>query len=348
MLLSNYIDIKYCCDKQDIIYEFDTNEYICISCGFVLGYSVDLYADPRMMGATNLKAIINSSRKSLDWSTLGVDSSMIGYKNVDYMNKPVNWLMAQNLRQKDKMCVNRNESNRRRHIKGAKKNIVTLSQKLNIPTYIADRAAQLYDLAYAKSLIKGRNIEGISAAALYIACREVGLVKHLDDFSNIMDTKVIKKKRNSDGKQYITKPKKRTRKQLFEFYQFLVTELDIKSRIKEQSLPAEINRVGGIIKVSERTIRRAIEISEDLRKFDESIFFGKSPLAVASCIIYISSKMLDDDPEHERKENIKQITVTRNSKISIVTLRKRCSKFLALVQKNGYTIPSTLNTFLEQ
>lgn len=347
MLLSNYVDIKYCCISQNVIYEFDSNEYVCTNCGLVLGYSNDLFADPRMMGANNIKAIINSSRKSLDWSTLGVDSSMIGYKNVDYMNKPVNWLMAQNLRQKDKMCVNRNESNRHRRIKGAKKNIVTLSQKLNIPTYIADRAAQLYDQAYAKGLIKGRNIEGISAACLYIACREEGIVKHLDDFSNIMDTKVIKKKRNAEGKQYITKPKKRTRKQLFEFYQFLVTELNIKDRIKEQNLPAEINRVGGIIKVSERTIRKAIDISEDLRKFEQSIFFGKSPLAVASCIIYIASKLLDDEPDNIRKENIKQITVTRNSKISIVTLRKHCSKFLALLKDHCYTVPSTLNTFLE-
>ena len=343
-----YKDITNCCKDRNINYDPETNEYVCTNCALILGYSYELYPDLQNINFSNIKQIKDSSRKSLDYSTLGIDSSIIDSRNVDYMNKPVNWFFCNNLRNKDRMCVNKNQSNRHSHVKGAKKTIVLLSQKLTIPKYIADRAAQLYDKAYRAGLVKGRNIEGISATTLYIACREEGIPKHLEDFAAIMDTKVLKRKTRADGtKEIITKPRKKTKKQLFEFYQFLVDKLDLKSNIKEQSLPVEINRVGGIIKVSEKTIREAIKIAGDLKQYDETVFFGKNPLAVSACIVFMASKLLDYDRDESEKENLKQITITKNSRISIVTLRKHISAFVKIYMKNGIDLVDKLDNFID-
>jgi transcription initiation factor TFIIB len=354
LLLSNYSDIGSCCAQRDILFDTGTNEYICCGCGVIVGYNHDIESDLDIinhLGANggsgnNIKAIINSSRQSLDWSTLGVNSSVIGRRNVDYMNKPIDYQMAYLLRRNDLICVNKNEYNRQHHIKSAKQTIVSLSQKLFIPRHVADRAARLYDTAYTKKLIKGRNIEGISAAALYISCREEGIIKHLSEFAAIMYTKTLPKKRdkyknkNLNEKYLANRSKKRIQKQLFEAYQLLVRELDLKPGIKEPNLPAEINRIGSVIGTEESSIREAIRLSDELRKFDKTIYLGKSPPAIAACILYIATKFMG--------ENIKQIVITRTSGISTVTLRKHCSQYVILLKKNGYTIPTDLETFLIQ
>lgn len=325
------------CGKNQIILDYLTKENICTACGSVVGYDheADEYDDSKIFS----KMITKSSRSSLDYSTLGITSSQISKKNTDFSGKGIkDSQLFYRLRFLDKMCVNKNEPNRLHHIKTAKQTIISLSDKLSIPNNVADRAARIYDIAYSKKLIKGRNIEGIAATTLFIACKESGIVKHLGDFAEIMLTKaVVVDDKTKKASYKVIKNKRSIQKQLFEFYELLTNELEL-NLTKVIDLPSEINRIAGMAKISQTSVRYAIGLIEELKGYNKTIFYGKSPIAISVCLLYIATKYTG--------ESVKQVVMTRSSNISTVTLRKRCSEYVTLLQKNNKEIPEQLNTFL--
>jgi len=325
------------CGENKIIFDANTKELICYMCGSIVAYDHSLQEE--IITKENSKMISKSSRSSLDYSTLGIISSQIGRKNSDFAGKNIkDPQLYYRLRFLDKMCVNKNEPNRLHHIKTAKQTIISLSDKLGIPVNIADRAARIYDIAYSKKLIKGRNIEGIAATTLFIACKEAGVIKHLGDFAEIMLTKsVVIDEKTKKSSYKITKNKRSIQKQLFEFYELLTNKLEL-NLSKTIDLPSEINRIAGMAKISQRSVRHAIKLIEKLRGYNKTIFYGKSPIAISVCVLYIATKYTG--------ESVKQVVMTRSSNISTVTLRKRCSEYVNLLKKNKQKIPEQLNTFL--
>ena len=325
------------CGKNKIILDYLTKENICIECGSVVGYDheSDEFEDSKIFS----KMITKSSRSSLDYSTSGILSSQISKKNTDFSGKSLkDSQLFYRLRFLDKMCVNKNEPNRLHHIKTAKQTIVSLSDKLSIPNSVADRAARIYNIAYAKKLIKGRNIEGIAATTLFIACKEAGIIKHLQDFADIMLTKVVVVDEKTKKSSYkVVKNKRSIQKQLFEFYELLTNELEL-NLTKVIDLPSEISKIAGVARISQTSVRYAINLIEELKGYNKTIFYGKSPIAISVCLLYIATKYTG--------ESVKQVVMTRSSSISTVTLRKRCSEYVQLLKKNGKEIPEQLYTFL--
>ena len=325
------------CGENKIIFDPHTKEVLCIKCGSIIGFDHTLMEEITVK--ENNKMISKSSRTSLDYSTLGIISSQIGRKNSDFAGKNIkDPQMFYRLRFLDKMCVNKNEPNRLHHIKTAKQTIISLSDKLGIPINVADRAARIYDTAYSKKLIKGRNIEGIAATTLFIACKESGIIKHLGDFAEIMLTKsVVVDEKTKLSSYKVVKNKRSIQKQLFEFYELLTNKLEL-NLTKTIDLPSEINRIAGMAKISQKSVRYAIDLIEKLKDYNKTIFYGKSPIAISVCVLYIATKYTG--------ESVKQVVMTRSSNISTVTLRKRCSEYVQLLKKNKQEIPEQLNTFL--
>lgn len=358
-IIENIPIVKTCCNNRNIIYEPEPNEYLCINCGTVLGYSIDLYPDAESMGKDaginvfNIKTIINSSRPNLDWSTNGINSSIINPKNRDYTGKTIDKYMAKKLRDLDRMCTSKSNKNRYAHIKEAKQTIVNLAGKLGLPDHVTDRAGGIYNKAYEKQTVKGRSISLMAAVCVYIACREEDppIIRELSDIAYIFESKTIRKKKNritglyevqdADQPPEIRYKKVRSAKkiepQLFEFFQILVDELDIK--LVNLELKHYINHVGQDVGVSESTIRKAIELSNILKDLQESIFFGKSPRVISTCLLFIASRYVG--------ETIKQMHIVEKTGLSTVTMRTRCLEYVDILNKNGYEIPEKLrNSFL--
>ena len=164
------------------------------------------------------------------------------------------------------------------------------SSRLSIPRSIREDAAMIYRKAARKKLIRGRSIESMVAAALYMACRRYEVPRTLDEMS---------------GASSVSK------KQIGKNYRFLSRELKIKLRPTSPSdyIPRFASKLG----LSGEVQAKAIEI---VRKAKESgVLNGKGPTGVAATALYISSILLG-----ERKT---QRDIADVAGITEVTIRNR-------------------------
>ena len=68
-----------------------------------------------------------------------------------------------------------------RSLKQAFFQLEILKDKLGLPDTVVEKAAYIYRKAQERQLVRGRTISGILAAAVYIACREMGISRTLKD-----------------------------------------------------------------------------------------------------------------------------------------------------------------------
>jgi transcription initiation factor TFIIB len=77
-----------------------------------------------------------------------------------------------------------------------------LSSILSLPRTVRETAAMIYRKAALKNLIRGRSIEGVTAASLYAACRQCNVPRTLGEIS---DTARISKKEIGRTYRYISR-----------------------------------------------------------------------------------------------------------------------------------------------
>ncbi|MCD6222074.1 MAG: transcription initiation factor IIB, partial [Thermoplasmata archaeon] len=118
--------------------------------------------------------------------------------------------------------------------------------------------------AIEKNLIRGRSIEGVTAASVYAACRQTGVPHTLDE---------------------VAESSKVDRKEIGRTYRFLARELGLK--LMPTSPQDYIERFCSELGLSEDTKTKALEI---LRQAEEKeLTSGRGPTGVAAAAIYIAS-----------------------------------------------------------
>jgi transcription initiation factor TFIIB len=147
----------------------------------------------------------------------------------------------------------------------------------------------MYRKAQEKGLVRGREINSVLAATVYIACREIGAPRTLKD---IAETSNIK------------------RKDITRNYRRLVIELDLKIPIVE---PMKcITRIANKVDVSQKAKLKAINMMSDITKRG-GISAGKNPMGLAATVLYISSTI--------NAENIPQTMFAKTAGVTEVTIR---------------------------
>lgn len=165
-----------------------------------------------------------------------------------------------------------------------------MASRLGIPRDIREDAAFIYRSAAKNNLVRGRSIEGIVAASLYIACRRCGIPRSLDEVSEASNI---------------------TKKQIGRNSRFLARELKIK--LKPTSPADFVPRFASKLGLSSRVESRAIEIINESR--EKGLLSGCEPTGVAAASLYISSVLLN-----ERKT---QREIAEISSVTEVTIRNR-------------------------
>jgi transcription initiation factor TFIIB len=94
-----------------------------------------------------------------------------------------------------------------RNLAQAMNELERLGDLLNLPSHVKEEAARIYREAVEKGLVRGRSIESVIAAAVYVACRELKVPRSLDEVSR--HTRI-------------------GRKDIARCYRLLLRELDIK------------------------------------------------------------------------------------------------------------------------
>ena len=166
----------------------------------------------------------------------------------------------------------------------------SLRVKLGIPESTSEKAAYIYRKAIEKKLARGRSVTPLITASLYVACRESGITRSLNDVASAANVR---------------------RRILSRTVRTLVKTLEL--NLQQYDENAFISKICNTLSISEKTKRGAVKILTKLK--DAGVSEGKNPVALAAASVYLSNL--------QNNENIVQNNIAKAAGVSAVTVRNR-------------------------
>ena len=139
-----------------------------------------------------------------------------------------------------------------------------MASSLGLPRIVRETAAMIYRKAALKKLVRGRSIEGVTAAALYAACRQCLVPRTLDEISYIAHI---------------------SRKEIGRTYRYVSRELGLK--LLPTSSEDYISRFCSELKLSSDVQMKTLEILKEAAR--QEITSGRGPTGMAAASLYIAS-----------------------------------------------------------
>ena len=277
------------CGSDVLISDKQRGELICSNCGLVISRIIDSSPEWRAFDAEERT---HRSRAGSRVSPLQTDfgvSSRICTGNRDIYGRK----LAPNVLAKMKRLRWLNRHDSRAHIRNlrvALRELRRMVSQLELPEEIAETAAALYRKALEADLIRGRSIESMVAAAIYISARQHNNPLTLKDIEKVIDV---------------------DRKVIARCFRLYVQELEIKAQpVDPVSL---VSKLCDELELTTKTQNEAINILEESKY--KRLDVGKNPMSIAAAAIYIACIRTG-----ERRT---QQQVAKAAKTTPVTLRNR-------------------------
>ena len=280
------------------ITDFETGEIICQNCGVVLQDKIFQDRKDGDMFTNNTHTSHAGNRSTLRIHDMGL-ATIIGKLNYDSTGKPIDYKIRpsmKRLRLWDARSKAKNTSER--NLRGALFEMEKLKEKLFLSDAIMERSAYLYRKASRAQLIRGRSVNGIVGACVYVACREMDATRTIIEIS-----KNLQESRSSIARNY---------RMLFRNLKLTVSVPDpIKCIVK----------IANNLEIPENTKREAIHIFDNLK--ERKLIAGKKPDAVAATVIYMASI--------KTGVNLPKQKISKVSGITGVTIRNRFNEYIKYV-----------------
>ena len=167
-----------------------------------------------------------------------------------------------------------------------------IKDRLGLPNHVTEKAAYTYRKAQERGLIRGDTIGSVLAASIYVAARQSGVLRTLDDISEISDIKPGEVARS---------------------YRRIISELDINVPLIDPS--KYIVKVANNLNFDEKIKRKALELMELAQK--KNLVVGKDPISMAASIIYLvnlSERKPRTQAEIAKAAGVTEVTVRNRSK----------------------------------
>ena len=192
-------------------------------------------------------------------------STMISWQNRDSYGKSIPTRnRAQLYRLRKWQTRTRISDSTERNLAIALSSLDRMSSTLGLPRNVRETAAMIYRKAVRRKLIRGRSIEGVSAAVLYAACRQCNVPRTLEEIS-----KVANMPKKEIGRNYRNISRKLGLKLL------PTTPQDYISRFSSQlSLSSDVQA-------------KTIEILK--KAANEELTSGRGPTGLAAAALYIAT-----------------------------------------------------------
>jgi transcription initiation factor TFIIB len=299
------------CKSNQIITDSDSGELICSKCGQVISDKVE-QEGPEWRNFDLLASSMGQSNGSNSRSRVGMSTSLarhdmglstiIGRTDRDASGQKIDAAMRttmDRLRFWDYRTQIRSATDR--NLRNAFFKLDILKDRLGLSDSVVEKAAYIYRKTQERGLVRGRTISGVLAAAIYIACREMGISRTLKDIAAYSDVKL---------------------KEVAKSYRLLCIELDLKVPIVDPM--KYIAKVANKANLSEKTKRQAAEIMNNITK--REISAGKNPMGLAASVLYMSSL--------KTGENITQGHLSDAAGVTEVTLRNRYKDLMNRLELN--------------
>jgi transcription initiation factor TFIIB len=280
------------CKSNNVITDPESAEIVCSKCGMVIS---DKIQETRQESRTFLNNKAEDRRRtgmptSLARSDMGL-STVIGWTNKDSSGHRLDEAMhsrMQRLRTWDSRI--HLHTSVEKSLKQAFNELNSLKDKLGLSDVIVEKTAYIYRKAEERALLHGRAISSILAAAVYIACREMGMPRTLNEIAASSNIKL---------------------RTLAMDYRLLVKKLDLEIPLVDPIICTA--KIANKANLTEKTKRHAMNIMHDVIK--REISAGKRPMALAASVIYLSVM--------NTGENKTQRDIARAAGVSEFALRTR-------------------------
>ena len=186
-----------------------------------------------------------------------------------------------------------------RNLAFALSEISKIANNLSLPKNILETASVIYRKAVKERLIRGRSIQGVTAAAIYVACRQCGLARTLDEIAQASNI---------------------NKKEVGRSYRFLVKELGyfippMKPRQYVTKFSNQLTMQGKAEEIAHKILASAKELR---------LTSGRGPTGIAAAASYIASVLTGERKTQREIAEIAQVTE--------VTIRNRYKELVERLQ----------------
>lgn len=280
------------CGGTHLVKDYSRAELICRDCGLVI--DEDLIDHGPEWRAFDSEQRDKRSRTGSPMTYTLHDkglSTTIGWKNRDSYGKSIptrNRAQIYRLR-KWQSRIRLNDATER-NLAIALSSLDRMASSMGLPRTVRETAAMIYRKAAWNKLVRGRSIEGVTAASLYAACRQCHVPRTLDEISNIAHI---------------------TRKEIGRTYRYIAQELGLK--LLPTSPEDYVSRFCSELKLSSNVQAKTLQILKDAA--EKELTSGRGPTGLAAASLYIASVM---SGERRTQREIAEI-----AGVTEVTIRNR-------------------------
>jgi transcription initiation factor TFIIB len=301
-----HVKIQSCpeCGSTRIMRDYECAELVCMNCGFVLAAKITdrgpewrAFDDEQRTKRTRVGAPLTYTIHDKGLST------MIDWHDRDIYGKSLSpGQKAQVYRLRKWQRRIRVSDATERNLAFALSEITKIANNLNLPKSILETASVIYRKAVKERLIRGRSIQGVTAAAIYLACRQCGLARTLEEIAQASSV---------------------NKKEVGRSYRFLIKELNysippLKPSQYITKFSNQLTMQGKVEEIAHKILAAAKELK---------LTSGRGPTGIAAAASYIASVLTGERKTQREIAEIAQVTE--------VTIRNR---YKELVERLAFQI----------
>lgn len=288
------------CDGN-LVHDEKHGDTACSSCGYVVSSDeIDHGPDWRSMSDDGSwgESRVGSPRTKMLHDD-GV-SSQIDWRNKDAYGNTLSTKQRQKMQRLRKWHT-RTQTNQAgdRNLKQALTEIDRMSSALGLPESTRETASVVYRRALSEDLLRGRSIESISTAAVYVAARQASVPRTLDEITTVSRVERLPITRS---------------------YRYITRELNL-----EIAPPSPLDYLPRLVSELDLTDDAEFEsrnILTTTAENHESYLGGKNPVGLAAAAVYAGSLLAND--------KVTQAEVGEAADITEVTIRNRYQELMEL------------------
>jgi transcription initiation factor TFIIB len=281
------IKVQSCpeCGSTRLMRDYECAEIVCMDCGFVVAAKIAdrgpewrAFDDEQRSKRTRVGAPLTYTIHDKGLSTT------IDWHDRDIYGKSLSpGQKAQVYRLRKWQRRIRVSDATERNLAFALSEITKISNNLNLPKNILETASVIYRKAVKERLIRGRSIQGVTSAALYLACRQCGLARTLDE---IAQASTVHKK------------------EVGRSYRFLIKELNysippLKPSQYITKFSNQLTMQGKVEEIAHKILASAKELK---------LTSGRGPTGIAAAASYIASVLTGERKTQREIAEIAQVT----------------------------------------
>ena len=303
--------------NSSLVDDKENGEIICSGCGIVMIEHMEDHGPEAKSSILEdkMKLARATGQTSYSQHDLGITTE-ISIGSTDFSGKKINAEMASQMHRLGKWQQRvRVSSPRDRRLSNILGKISEICQKCSLPKNVLETASIIYRSLDGKNIqVKGKSVLSISAAVVYMACKQCDVIRTLEEILREV----------SHAREIKSKIKLASR-----YYRMLGMELG-PAATSIITMDKYISKIANMTDTDTRIERLALEIAEKTK--DRSIADGKAPNGIAAAYLYIASILLG--------QSVLQRDVSSVSGVTEVTIRNRCKEILTSFKLNIALRPS--------